>query len=196
MKKTNSRTLQAKRTKRKLLRNAIKLIEKNGFDNVTIEDICKVSKLSVGAFYHYFSSKTDIITELYMEIDDYFEDEVAGKLGKKSAIDDLIVFFSHFARFISDQKYFHVSVLYATRNEVLIDKERFMYVCLNEIIQKGQEKGEIKGTYETGFIEDFLFVLARGTIFDWILNKGEYDLEEKMKANFEVACPVFFTDQA
>ena len=46
-------------------------------------------------------------------------------------------------------------------------------------------------TYDTEFIEDFLLMLARGVILDWILNEGKYDLEEKMWSNISAASPLF-----
>ena len=191
MKKTSSRALQARKTRRKLFKNAIKLIEKHGFDNVKIEDICKQSKVSVGAFYHYFNSKTEIITELYKQIDSYFETEVADKIKGVNSNDCIVLFFRHFAKFISNNHFYHVRILYGTQNEVLIDKERFMYVLLKEIIDNGKEKKELNDTYNTEFIEDFLLMLARGVILDWILNEGKYDLEEKMWSNISAASPLF-----
>ena len=59
--KKTSRTLQAEQTKKMLLEVAVKLMGKHGYDNVKIEDICKESNVSVGAFYHHMKNKAGII---------------------------------------------------------------------------------------------------------------------------------------
>ena len=50
---------QARETKNRIYNSAIELMEKEGFDNITIADIREKAGVSVGAFYHYFASKND-----------------------------------------------------------------------------------------------------------------------------------------
>jgi len=64
MKESSSTT-----TKQILLKNSLKLFAKQGFDKTSIQQIIDKSKVSKGAFYHYFSSKDDIldtIAELFV----------------------------------------------------------------------------------------------------------------------------------
>jgi TetR/AcrR family fatty acid metabolism transcriptional regulator len=70
MKKENltSRDLQAMETRRKIFNTAAQLITEKGFDNVTVEEICKQSGVAKGLFYHYFNSKADIVIETYMDV--------------------------------------------------------------------------------------------------------------------------------
>jgi AcrR family transcriptional regulator len=60
-KEPNKRQQQAEQTKQKLYKNAIKLFQEKGFSAVTVEEICKKSNVSKGAFYVHFSSKHDIV---------------------------------------------------------------------------------------------------------------------------------------
>ena len=80
MQKRTSRQLQAQKTKRKIYNAAVELFNKHGFDNTTIEDISRKAGVSVGAFYHYYPSKTDIYSELYKKIDEYYENTVEEQL--------------------------------------------------------------------------------------------------------------------
>src|SRR5699024_611261 len=52
-------------TKRFLQEKAFHLIEKKGYDNVTVDEICKELGLTKGAFYYYFKSKSDILIKDY-----------------------------------------------------------------------------------------------------------------------------------
>ena len=50
-----------------ILGAARKMFLKRGYENTTIRDICKQSRLSNGAVYFYFSSKDDIYARIYEE---------------------------------------------------------------------------------------------------------------------------------
>ena len=64
--RTNTtRKEQAEETRNRIYTSAIELMEENGFGNFTIEDISRRAGVSVGAFYHYFDSKNDILAEIF-----------------------------------------------------------------------------------------------------------------------------------
>ena len=56
-----NRDRQALESKARIFNAATDLIREEGYDNVTIEDICNKTGMSVGAFYHYFKSKSEIV---------------------------------------------------------------------------------------------------------------------------------------
>ena len=51
------RKAQGQETEQKILETARQLMRKNGYDAVSIRDICKEAGVTTGAFYGYFSSK-------------------------------------------------------------------------------------------------------------------------------------------
>ncbi len=79
-KKVTNRQIQAEETKNRIYSAAIKLMDKKGFDGMTIMDIVKAAGISVGAFYHYFTTKHDILAEIFHRADIYFSTVVAQKL--------------------------------------------------------------------------------------------------------------------
>nr|WP_307906030.1 TetR/AcrR family transcriptional regulator [Clostridium botulinum] len=72
MQEPTKRQIQAMNTKKKLYDISTELMKTKGYDNVTIQEICKKAGVSVGSFYHYFESKNDIFIELYKIADDFF----------------------------------------------------------------------------------------------------------------------------
>ena len=56
-----NRDRQALESKARIFNASTNLIREKGYDNVTIEDICNKTGMSVGAFYHYFKSKSEIV---------------------------------------------------------------------------------------------------------------------------------------
>ena len=64
----SDRQKQANRSKQKIAKAALSLFQKKGYHNVTIEDICKKADVSVGGFYHHFSSKGAVFEIVMSEI--------------------------------------------------------------------------------------------------------------------------------
>lgn len=48
-------------TNRKILKEALRMFEENGYENTRIEDVAANVNLSVATFYNYFRSKADIL---------------------------------------------------------------------------------------------------------------------------------------
>ncbi len=180
MKKLTSRQLQAQKTKRRIYNAAVDLFSKQGFDNTTIEDISRKADVSVGAFYHYYASKTEIYTELYKKIDVYYENTVADQLVKEDFFDNIILYFKHYAGYIAERGLDTVKQLFNTRNVLFIDKNRYMHKLLVEIIKRGEEKNQLTKELSLDDIEEFLMVVSRGTVYAWLLHDGDYDLEGNM----------------
>ena len=69
MKELTSRDIQSINTKNKIVECANSLFTTKNYEDVKIVDICKCAGVSVGAFYHYFNSKEDIINDAYNDFD-------------------------------------------------------------------------------------------------------------------------------
>lgn len=180
-KKLTFRQAQAIKTRKKIYDVSIELMDKNGFDATTIEEISKKAGVSVGAFYHYFKSKNDIFFEIYKKHDEYFENEVVQHLTQENSFDQIITFFKYYAMYNKNDGLEFVRQLYNSQNKFFIDHGRYMYVLLEKIIANGQEKNEIIKDLTAENISDYLFIMARGIVYDWCLHEASYDLVEMME---------------
>ena len=192
-KRVTKRKIQAEETKQKIYEAAIELIEKQGFDNITIQGINEQAGVSVGTFYHYYKSKEDVFFELYRKADEYFKTEVFPLLetGDLSSSEKIVLFFRKYALYNLGNGLEYVSQLYNTKNKFFVAKGRYMLELMQYLISKGQQKGEIKSDMTPREMADFLFTFGRGVVFDWCLHDGSYDLEERMKIDFQRLLPVF-----
>ncbi len=184
-KKLTMRQQQAIKTKNKISKVAVELMNKNGFNNTTIEEISSKAGVSVGAFYHYYKSKEDVFLDIYKEADDYFKDEVEDKLTSESTLENIMIFFRYYAKYNNERGIENTSQLYNTKNKLFIAKGRYMKTLLEEVIVKGQEKGDVRTDMSPEEIVDYLFVFTRGIVYDWCIHEGDYDLEEVMDKQME-----------
>ena len=180
-----SRKEQAEETKSRIYASAIELMEQKGFGNFTIEDISKKAGVSVGAFYHYFDSKNDILAEIFYRADDYFSSHVVNSLSKSSTPEQILEYFDHYARFNVASGVETTQQLFNPKIKFFIEKGRPMLDILEDLIRKGQEKKEIREDTDANELVRYLLVMARGVVFEWSLYDGNYDLEAKMHEYME-----------
>ena len=65
MPKLSQRQIQGQNSRDKLLDAATRLFHENGYQAVTVNDICEAAQLTKGAFYHHFDSKETLYQHLY-----------------------------------------------------------------------------------------------------------------------------------
>ena len=182
MKTLTNRAKQAQKTKKHIYECGIELIRHYGYDNVTVEDIAKKAKVSIGTFYHYFVSKSDLLDEIFDRGDLYFR-EHAGSIfeDEKEDFQKIVDYFILYARLSIEEGLERVKALYIPNNQMFITHGRLMQDLLTTFIEQAQERKTIEKNQSAEEITEMLFVVARGVIFDWCLHDGTYNLEEKMQ---------------
>jgi TetR/AcrR family fatty acid metabolism transcriptional regulator len=181
-KDVTNRTLQAIATKNRIYECGITLMKKYGYDNVTIEQIAKKAKVSVGTYYHYFQSKFDLFVEIYRHGDKYFKAEIPALLQRtKSCKERISEYFVLYAQLSLKDGMEMVRNLYVPTNKMFLTHGRAMQDLLTDILRQGQENGELPPEADVSKITETLFVAARGVIFDWSLHDGSNDLIADMR---------------
>ncbi|MDF2890937.1 MAG: transcriptional regulator, TetR family [Clostridia bacterium] len=170
------RQIQAQNTQEIIYKTALEMMEEKGFQNLKVEEICKAAGVSIGSFYNCFKSKNDILNEVFRQIDEYFKNSVMDKLKSGSSIDRVKIYFEIYADYNVDRGIEFVKQLYGVRNNLFITKGRYLQAILRDIIEDGQEAGEIIRSMTSDEIVEFLFIAIRGVIYHWCLYDGQFDL--------------------
>lgn len=183
-KKPTKRDLQAAETRKKIFDTAFRLITEKGFENVTVEEIAKESEVAKGLFYHYFKSKEDIVVETYVIIDKNYSQFYADNAPHCDSIDKIlltVVFQARHATFLGVDfvRQIYKSQLYAG-TEYFISKDRPFFKILRDAIQAAQQEGSIRSDVAADQLGNIVLSCGRGMIYDWCLNDGQYNLEERM----------------
>ena len=190
-KEPTSRQLQADRTRTLLYSIAVSLMEKQGFSNTTIEQIATKAGVSIGTFYHYFSSKEEIFYDIFKKADEYFETIVAPALYSADAtglpmMEQVITYFRYYAHYNLNRGFSNITQLYNTKNKIFVKKGRFMQELLKQVLAKGMERGEFSDELSPEEATAYLFVVARGIVYDWCVHEGAYDLEQKVESYMRI----------
>ena len=177
--KLTSRDLQARETREKLMRISMELIAREGYQNVTIQRICRECGVSVGTFYQYFQSKRDIITLLTRQHNEYFnqanEEEFTG-----SAREIYLNYVDTYMHRIADSGYVLSKSLMLGTLEANIDSDAaglpFQKEFFRRLIRYGRERGEFSDHMEADdFFAQFI-VTINGILVNWIISGGRFDV--------------------
>lgn len=159
---------------------ALQLFMENGYNNVTIMDICQQLHITKPTFYKYVSSKEDLILDLYdttienilsdsyllIEADTHYEQLL---IVFKSLIEETTRYgFDLFSQML-------ISNLNENRHS--LDMRPQLTDLCRAIIEKSQQKHEIQNMNSATSLYKSIAYAFSGYEFNWCVYKGDFDWE-------------------
>ena len=181
---------KAQKTREHVRDISLELMKKNGYQNTTVRDICSTADISVGTFYSYFPSKSDLFLDIYKQGDDYFSDTVAFKVCGSNAKERIVDFFRHYAKLNIETGIDLLRVLYNPDN-LWFAKKRPMQKLLSDIIAAGMARYELTTDMSEKDMVEYLFTVARACCYNWCVMDGNYDLEDQIVKYTDLALKAF-----
>lgn len=173
-------------TRQRIYDCAIELFEKNGFENVTMQDIAGYSNTSIGSIYHFFKDKDSIALHMMTSIDSQYEEylsyleETAREKGL-SAFEQLKMFCVKIQVICLSRGDTSLSLMYANglrhldEDNLRMDKRK-IYQILEYFINKCKEEGSIAESFDNEDIKRRIIILSRGLMLDWMLSGHAFEL--------------------
>lgn len=170
----NQREKQKLETRRKIYNSAFYLFGRRSFESVKITEIAKYAGVSVGSFYYHFTTKESLIDEGYRKFDEklkaqYNRDE------PQPGIEGVKYLISGQLEDVKDKGHEITGIFFknqiGTSNNYLFTKDRFLYSMLLKNISLINKTG-----HSDIEISDTILRNSRGTVYDWCLHKGTFDI--------------------
>lgn len=166
-------------TRQKILKAALVIMKTKGYQGTTIRDICQKVGIAPSSFYSHFHSKSDLLRDIYAKPDQYFSSEFPELLEGKSFREQLELFARAYARLNIETGLETMRVLFNPEN-VWFSKDRPMQKTLLKILLSAMDQGQLPKGMDPLSLVKGLFVVLRGTCYDWCIYNGKYDLEDAM----------------
>ena len=169
-------------TKGAIISAAWKLFYEQGYDNTTVEDIVFESETSKGSFYHYFDGKDALLGTLAYVFDEKYEQLMQTMPADMDAVDALIYLNRELFTMIDDSISIDLlarllsTQLLARGEKHLLDRSRYYFRLLRQIISNGQKNGQLRGDMSGNEILKAYAMWERALLYDWCLCGGEYSL--------------------
>ena len=179
----SKRDEHTKKVKENILNAADELLKTKGIEAVTVNNICKMAKVSVGSFYHHFSSKENVLSHYLI---DAFEKrrESFETINDEDIIRSLLQSYRLYNSFLLEKGYDFIVNYYVPSNRAIFSynsrnasKEDAPIVSINEkLIEEALRKGYLRSDITAQELNSDLSVIEKGSILDWCVSEGSYDL--------------------
>lgn len=170
---------QAAQTKNTIIRVALNLIQKKGYHNMSIRQLCQEAGISTGAFYHHFSSKEEMINNGFALYDEAL-DQLLKHYEFHDPVEDIKFILLHQTRYVMEESANLTKELYiaqlSTDVKYSVSSSRKYYQTIEGLAESALQKGLIHTDMTVHELASFLIRINRGVILDWCLNDYSYDL--------------------
>jgi AcrR family transcriptional regulator len=154
-----------------------KLVNELGFEKMHIRDICQEAGITPGTFYHYFSSKDDILFDRYRRANTFFNKLYNTKLKNRHEIDGLKLLLKEFIKWEKKRvigvliPFQRVRLLYSTewaKREPLAHS-----VIIRTLFRSGLERGTIQPGFTPRQLADFFICFLEGIAVNQCCSLGK-----------------------
>ena len=171
---------------------ALDLFDREGFENVSVEEIAQKAGCSVGNIYHYFKSKDELAIQVTGHVDAAYltlEEEYLADTAHTSR-EKLLDFVGQSLRISSSDPVLYKAFIHAMKypeQAVLQRNENRVYFrVLSELVELCRRDGCIDARYDGDTVVEQLVTLHRGTLLEWRIYEGGFDIAGRGIAMAEV----------
>ena len=177
--------LKSRDTKKRIFRAAKTILKQEGYEQLSIKNICREANVSNGSFYHHFKSKDDLMS-FYIEeqpainpdLLDLPEDADEAKIA-------IIHVYLNYAEYCRELGVEFISNYYTPKNQALnpdIRTERpYPILTVENYLQKAIDAGIIVPRVSLDLICTDIRMLVIGNVFEWCLHNGNTDFEGNIR---------------
>ena len=171
-------------TKAKIFKAAKRILQRSGYETLSIKNICEEAGVSNGSFYHHFKTKDDLLSyyiedqpSINPDLLDTPEDADEAKIG-------IIHVYLNYAQYCRELGVEFMSNYYTPRNQALnptIRTERpYPILTVENYLRKAIDAGIIAPKISLDEICTDIRMLVIGNVFEWCLREGNADFEGNM----------------
>jgi len=175
----------------RLFRSALDLFARKGFANTTVEDITEAADVGKGTFFNYFPSKDHILlafgemqlAKLEAAIEEARSNQTSVEQFLRALPERMTQEPTRNPAIVRTllQAYLSTSAV----REAMVDMQRRVQAVHTQIIQMGQERGEIRTDFPAGEMASVFRQTIFGTLLMWSLY-GDASLSERMRTAFDI----------
>lgn len=169
--------------KDKLIKAAMSMWQQHGYNNISINQICKSCGVTKGSFYHHFLNKESVILEYYNQCLDEAQLDVDEdgsfisqifELLKISTVPLMDLNADIITAFLNSSR---INETLNCRNDSFSDTA--VYEHMVSCCRKGQQCGEIRDSHPAETLIDTVLIAMTGNFYLWVAEQKSFDLFEK-----------------
>lgn len=174
-------------TMQKIFDTATYIIENEGLNQLTVKNICMLSGISNGTFFHYFQTKEELIIKYMHDGYDKYIQSHPFELKDGEYINNIIGLYLHNIQYCKTLTIEFIKCYYSADNKALNARNTDDIItgpCYDNVINqiKNAQKAGYFSQSESAFdITADLGMLVKGIIFEWAICDGKFDVDQNIK---------------
>lgn len=193
MSQTNELSKQQKKskeTKERIFQAAKRILQRDGYEQLSIKNICEEAGVSNGSFYHHFKTKDDLLS-YYIEdqpsIDPSHLDLPKNAEDAKRAI---VYVYLNYVKYCRELGVEFLAGYYTPKNQALNPVSRterpYPILTVRSYLEKAVEAGAITLTHSLEEITTDIRMIVIGNVFEWSMRDGKVDFEGNMSRSLSI----------
>jgi AcrR family transcriptional regulator len=177
--------LKSKETKERIFQAAKNILQRSGYEALSIKNICEEAGVSNGSFYHHFKTKDDLLS-YYIEAQPTINPELLDlPQNKEDAKRAIVEVYLNYVSYCKELGVEFMAGYYTPRNQALnpdIRTERpYPIVTVQKYLEKAVDANAISLNLSIQEVVTDIRMLVIGNVFEWSMRNGEVDFAENMK---------------
>ena len=182
MEKKQTRKEQALQTRSNILTVCTGLLREHTFDELSISMICRDADISVGAFYHHFKTKSDIIVELCRDVDDVFVNDILPVCRQLPPLEAILQYLCEQCGYAETMGIDSIKNVYKAQidngNTFFASNARGLPDGLRCLLQRAVRECCLKTDTDIEKLLEDLLIMSRGVIYYWCIRNGEINVRD------------------
>lgn len=180
---------KSQETKAKIFQAAKRILQKKGYEALSIKNICEEAGVSNGSFYHHFKTKDDLLSYYIEEQPSIDPDLLELPKSAKEAEAAIVYVYLNYVHYCRELGLEFMANYYTPKNQSLnplIRTERpYPIVTVQNYLQKCIDAGILSPKFSLEEITSDIRIIVIGNVFEWCLKNGNADFEGNMKRTLE-----------
>ena len=176
---------KSRETKEKIFQAAKRILQKSGYEALSIKNICEEAGVSNGSFYHHFKTKDDLLSYYIEEQPSINPDLLDMPENAEEAKIAIIHVYLNYAEYCRELGVDFISNYYTPKNQALnpdIRTERpYPILTVENYLKKAIDAGIVSPKLPLADICTDIRMLVIGNVFEWCVHHGETDFEGNIR---------------
>lgn len=176
---------KSKETKEKIFQAAKRILQRNGYENLSIKNICEEAGVSNGSFYHHFKTKDDLLSYYIEDQPSIDPDLLEMPQNAMDARNTIVEVYLNYVKYCRELGVEFIAGYYTPRNQALnpiIRTQRpYPIVTVQNYLLKAVDAGAITLNTPIEDVVTDIRMIVIGNVFEWALRNGDADFEGNMK---------------
>ena len=176
---------KSKETKERIFQAAKRILQKSGYEELSIKNICEEAGVSNGSFYHHFKTKDDLLSYHIEDQPSIDPDRLELPKNKEDAKETIIHVYLNYVKYCKELGVEFMAGYYTPHNQALnptIRTERpYPIVTVQHYLERALEANAIQLNLKIEEITTDIRMIVIGNVFEWAMRNGDADFEGNMR---------------